>query len=111
MALTKQEALLVAARAMDIFVAERLLIKDAEGNVITSPAAPDVKIDLLLKDLDEDDRSYGLHAIRFILLSLREYCNDLGHKLALTKVDIMDDAEVETLRDLGVLVKIRAKAP
>jgi len=109
MALTKAQALLVAAKSMDLFVAEKLLVKDQAGNVVVSDSAPDVKIDLLLKDLDADDKTYGLHAIRFILLSLKDDCAALQHTLNMTSVDLLDDSQVQTIDDLAVLVKVRAK--
>jgi hypothetical protein len=100
---------MIAARAMDLFVAEKLLLKDDSGKVVLSESAPDVKIDLLLKDLEEDDKTYGLHAIRFILLALKEDCETLGHALHMTSVDLLDDTQVETIDDLAILVKVRAK--
>lgn len=112
MALTKTKALLIACRTMDPFVVERLLDKDDAGNVIVRPVAPDVKIDLALHDLDEDDKAYGLHTIRFILLSLDAYCQDLGHSLILTSAELLDtdpDNIIEFVDDLATLVKVRAK--
>src|SRR5882724_3094538 len=105
MALTKSQALVVAAKSMDLFVAEKLLVKDAAGNVVLSDSAPEVKIDLLLKDLDADDKTYGLHAIRFILLALKDDCAALQHMLNMTSVDLLDDSQVQTIDDLAVLVK------
>src|SRR5690242_19224071 len=105
MPLTKEQALLIAAQAMEIFAAEKLLAKDPSGKVVVTAAAPGVKIDLLLKDLDSDDQTYGLHAIRFILLTLKENCAALGYKnLYMTSANLLDDTLIGTVDDLAVQV-------
>lgn len=108
MALTLTQARLIAARVMDPFVAERLLVKDG-GEVKPSPSAMEVKINLVLHDLDEDDKTYGLHTIRFILQSLDGYCQDFQHTLILTSAELLDPEDIEFVEDLAVLVKARAK--
>jgi hypothetical protein len=94
---------------MDPFVVERLLTKTPGGGVAPTPSAPDVKIDLALHDLDEDDKAYGLHTIRFLLTSLDAYCRDLEHTLILTSAELLDPDVVEFVDDLATLVKVRAK--
>lgn len=104
------QALLIACRALNPFTAERLLTKDNSGITVPTAAAPDVRIDLLLHDLDEDDHTYGQHTIRSIHRDITEQCKAAGYKkVSLTSADILDANRIETIDDLGTMIASRAK--
>lgn len=95
---------------MNPFVTERLLTVSAGGSVAPSASAPDVKIDLVLKDIDQDDNTYGLHEIKFVLDHLTEYGKEAGcSSLTLSRSELLDPNQVETVDDLATLVQVRAQ--
>jgi hypothetical protein len=109
MALTLNQALIIACKSMNPFVVDKLLAKDPGGNTVATPTAPAVRINLALHDLDEDDRAYGLHSIHYILKSLDSYCQELQHQLLLTSAELLDGDNIEFVDDLATVVKARAK--
>jgi hypothetical protein len=99
--LPDEQALLIACRAMNPFVNEPLLQKDAAGVVKPRAGAAAVVINLVLHEMDENDRDFGMQALDFVVQTLIALCKRAGFNLGMGPNELLDSQVIETIQDLA----------